>query len=131
MIPRENRPSLIIFNNGNCASLPYALDNRKTYESKQLIKESDSIIDVACFSVELTDYVCYVVKNAKDNYEILLCPIREELGDMEKSKLNKIKVSRPDDVYVVGELISVDDNYCVYFLCKYIYYFFYVYTGLV
>ncbi|XP_045450813.1 nucleolar protein 11 [Melitaea cinxia] len=116
LIPRENRPSLIIFNNGNCASLPYALDNRKTYESKQLIKESDSIIDVACFSVELTDYVCYVVKNAKDNYEILLCPIREELGDMEKSKLNKIKVSRPDDVYVVGELISVDDNYCVYFL---------------
>lgn len=121
MIPRENCPSLIIFENGNCASLPYALDNRKTYESKQLIKESDSIIDVACFSVESTDYVCYVVKNAKDNYEILLCPIREELGDMEKSKLNKIKVSRPDDVYVVGELISVDDNYCVYFLCKYIY----------
>ncbi|CAH2090715.1 unnamed protein product [Euphydryas editha] len=116
LIPRENRSSLIIFDKGNCASLPYGLDNRKTYESKQLIKDSESIIDIACFSIETTDYICYVVKNTKNNYEILTCPIREELGDMEKSKLNKIKVSRPEDVYVVGELISIDDNYCVYFL---------------
>ncbi|XP_026487255.2 nucleolar protein 11 [Vanessa tameamea] len=116
LISRGNQSSLIIFENGNCASLPYALDNRKSYENKQLIKESETIVDIACYSIATNDYICYVTKNNKKTYDIITCTIREELGDIDKSKLNKTKVSRPEDVYVVGELISTGDKPCVYFL---------------
>ncbi|XP_050351712.1 nucleolar protein 11 [Nymphalis io] len=116
LISRSKQSSLIIFENGNCASLPYALDNRKSYENKQLIKESETIVDIACYSIATTDYICYVTKNTKNSYDIITCTIREELGDMDKSKLNKIKVSRSEDVYVVGELISPEEKPCVYFL---------------
>ncbi|XP_038223310.1 nucleolar protein 11 [Zerene cesonia] len=105
LVARTNDTALIIFENGNCASLPYGVDNRKTYENKLLIKESETIIDVACCSIDKKEYVCYVLKNKKDAYEILTCPIREELGDLEKAKLNRIKVTRSEDVYVVGHLI--------------------------
>lgn len=120
LLPRDGHPSIIIFDNGNCASLPYALDNRKSYEGKLLIKDSETIVDTACYKIQKTDYICYVIKNKNDCYEILTCPIREELGDMEKSKLNKIKVTREDicDMHVVGTFISVDENFAVYFMCK-------------
>ncbi|XP_049874214.1 nucleolar protein 11 [Pectinophora gossypiella] len=111
LIPRGHKASLIVFSNGNCASLPYAIDNRKTYDSKSFIKESELIIDTSCYSDNGTDYVCYVIKNNKDLYEIVNCPVREELGDMEKSKLNRVKVTRPDDVYIVGELICTSEKY--------------------
>lgn len=118
LLPRNEQSSLIIFNNGNCASLAYALDNRKSYEGKFLVKESETIIDTAVYTIQNTDYICYVIKNSKDSYDILTCPLREELGDMEKSKLSRIKVERNEDAYVVGELVS-NHNLSVYFLCKY------------
>ncbi|KAJ2943516.1 hypothetical protein O0L34_g16627 [Tuta absoluta] len=110
LIPRKNKPALIIFANGNCAALPYAIDNRKTYESKSFIKDSDTIISTACYTDNGTDNICYIIKSSKDYYEIVNCPIREELGDLERSKLNKIKISRPEDVYVVGDLICTEDK---------------------
>lgn len=120
IIPREEQPSIIVFSNGNCAALPYAIDNRKTYESKSLFKDSEVIVDAACYKQHETDYIIYVVKNGKDLYEIINCPVRHELGDLERFKLNRIKIKRPDNVYVVGELISTQDKtMVVYVLCKY------------
>lgn len=83
-----------------------------------MVKESETIVDTAVYTIQNTDYICYVIKNSKDSYDVLTCPVREELGDMEKSKLSRTKVARPDDVYVVGELINTIDNLSVYFLCK-------------
>lgn len=120
IIPRGNKPSIVVFSNGNCAALPFAIENRKSYESKSLLKNSEIIVDTACYAQHETDYITYVIKNSKDLYEIINCPVRHELGDLEKSKLNRIKIHRPDDVYVVGELISTQDKaMVVYVLCKY------------
>ncbi|CAG4963131.1 unnamed protein product [Colias eurytheme] len=110
LVARTNDTALIIFENGNCASLPYGVDNRKSYENKLLIKESETIIDVACCTIDKMEYVCYVLKNKKDSYEIITCPIRDELGDLEKAKLNRLKVTRSDDVYVVGHLICTQSK---------------------
>ncbi|XP_023937717.2 nucleolar protein 11 [Bicyclus anynana] len=118
LIPRDSEPSIIIFENGNCASLAYALDNRKTYENKLLVKDSENIVDVACYKIHKTDYICYVIKNSKDSYDIMTCSLRDELGDMEKSKLNKIKVARTDstNAHVIGKFISIEQNSAVYFM---------------
>lgn len=116
VIPRSKQSPLIVFSNGNCASLPYALDNRKTYESKSLLKDTDTIVDTACFTVNKTDFVCYIVKNNKDHYEIINCPLRDELGDMDRSKLTRTKVTRPEDVYVVGKYICTEEKNAVYIL---------------
>lgn len=122
IIPRGDQPSIVVYSNGNCAALPYAIDNRKTYESKSLLKESENIVDAACYVQNGTDYITYVVKNSKDLHEIINCPLKHELGDLERSKLRRIKISRPDDVYVVGELISTQDKaMVVYVLCKYMF----------
>lgn len=120
LIPRNKQSSVIVFSNGNCASLPYALDNRKTYESKSLLKDTDTIIEAACYSINKTDYICYIINN-KDGYEILNCPLRDELGDMDRSKMVKTKITRPDDVYVVGKFICTEENNAVYILCEYCY----------
>ncbi|KPJ20428.1 Nucleolar protein 11-like [Papilio machaon] len=106
LIRRGDESPLVIFANGNCAALSFALDNRKSIESKALIKETDSIVDISYYKLNNTPHICYIIKNNKDNYEILTCPLREELGDMEKTKLQRIKVSRTEDVYVVGHLIA-------------------------
>ncbi|XP_028175263.1 uncharacterized protein LOC114363665 [Ostrinia furnacalis] len=116
LVPRYGEPALVIFENGNCAALPYALENRKTYESKGQIKDSESIVDVATYSVNNVGHVCYITKDGKDRQEIVVSPLREELGDMEKSKLSKVKITRPDDVYVVGKLINTKDKPTVYIL---------------
>ncbi|XP_032520296.2 uncharacterized protein LOC116772284 [Danaus plexippus] len=108
--------TIIIFENGYCASLSYALENRKTYEGKPLIKDAETVVDSACFTLDKTDYICYVIKNTSNNYEILTSPLREELGDMDKSKICKVKVTRPHDVYVVGKLINIDESPSVYIL---------------
>lgn len=118
MVPRENESSLVIFENGNSASLPYALENRKTYESKSSVKENDSIIDIATYVLNNTGHICYIVKDAKNRYEIINSPLRHELGDLEKFKVSKVKVSRSEDVYVVGELICTSEKPTVYILCK-------------
>lgn len=118
VVPRAKQSALIIFSNGNCASLPYALDNRKTYESKSLLKDTDTIVESACYTVNKTDFICYIVKNSKDSYEILNCPLRDELGDMDRSKLVRIKITRPDDVYVVSKFICTEEKNAVYILCK-------------
>ncbi|XP_072947298.1 nucleolar protein 11 [Epargyreus clarus] len=116
LLPRGNT-SLIIFENGNCASLTYALDNRKSYENKLLIKDSEVIVEAACYTKNNVDHICYIVKNSKGNYEVLVCPLREELGDMERSKLMRVKVTRPEDVSVVGKFININSKSCeVYFL---------------
>ncbi|CAG9794099.1 unnamed protein product [Diatraea saccharalis] len=107
---------LIIFENGNTASLPYALENRKTYENIPLIKENENIVDTSSYTLNNIRYVCYVTKDGKNRYEIISAPIREELGDLEKSKITKIKISRKENVYVVGELISCIDRPAVYVL---------------
>ncbi|CAH2237096.1 nucleolar protein 11 [Pararge aegeria] len=118
LIPREDEPSVIVFENGNCASLPYALDNRKTYENKLLVKDSETIVEIACYKVQKTDYICYVIKRNKNLYEIITCPIREELGDMEISKINRVKVVRADskEAHIVGKFISADENPAIYFM---------------
>ncbi|XP_075979167.1 nucleolar protein 11 [Anticarsia gemmatalis] len=116
LLPRSNQPPLIIFTNGNCASLPYALDNRKTYESKSLLKDTDTIVDAACYTINKTDHICYIIKNNKESYEILNCPLRDELGDMERSKMTKTKIVRPDDVYVVGKFICTEGKNAIYIL---------------
>lgn len=121
LLPRQNQSPLIIFSNGNCASLPYALDNRKTYESNSLLKDTDSIVDTACYTINKTDYICYIIKNNKDGYEILNCPLRDELGDMDRSKLTKTKIVRPEDVYIVGKFISTEGKNAIYILCKYLF----------
>ncbi|XP_026762569.2 nucleolar protein 11 [Galleria mellonella] len=120
LIRRQKQPPLIIFSNGNCASLPYAIENRKTYESKSILKEGEEIIDTFCLTIGKTDFLCYVTKYKKDEqdrYEIIHCQIRDELGDMDKFKLARIKVTRSENVYVVGELIVTTNNkYFVYIL---------------
>ncbi|KAJ8715862.1 hypothetical protein PYW08_013147 [Mythimna loreyi] len=116
VLPRDKQSSLIVFSNGNCASLPYALDNRKTYESKSLLKDTDTIVESACFSINKIDFICYIVKNNKDSYEIINCPLRDELGDMDRSKLVRTKITRPDDVYVVGKFICTEEKNAVYIL---------------
>ncbi|KAG6456831.1 hypothetical protein O3G_MSEX009992 [Manduca sexta] len=107
LIPRDNQSPLVIFSNGNCSSLSYAIENRKTYEGKPLVKETETVVDVASYTHNNENYICYIVKNNKDAYEIVSCPVKEELGDLERAKLNKIKITR-DDVYVVGKLICVE-----------------------
>ncbi|XP_045767024.1 nucleolar protein 11 [Maniola jurtina] len=118
IIPRNHQPPLIIFESGNCASLPYALDNRKTYDSKLLVKDSETIVDTGYYNIDKTDYICYLIKSNKSSYDIMTCPIREELGDMEKSKLNRIKVTRAEGnkAHIVGELIDSDNNFTIYFI---------------
>ncbi|XP_026327923.1 uncharacterized protein LOC113236137 isoform X2 [Hyposmocoma kahamanoa] len=116
IIPRGQQPSIIVFSNGNCGALPYAIDNRKTYESKSILKDSEVIVDAACYMQNGIDYITYVIKNSKDLYEIINCPVRHELGDLERSKISRIKINRPDDVYVVGELISTQDKAMVVYV---------------
>ncbi|XP_059058026.1 uncharacterized protein LOC131851536 [Achroia grisella] len=120
LITRRNQAPLIIFSNGNCASLPYAIENRKTYEGKSILKEGEEIVDIASWSEKKTDFICYVTKYKKDDedkYGIINCQLRDELGDIDKFKLSKIKVTRPDNVYVVGELIVVTAvKHVIYFL---------------
>lgn len=120
IIPRGEQPSIVVFSDGNCAALPYAIDNRKTYEIKSILKDSEIIVDSACYAQNGTGYITYVIKTNKDLHEIINCPVRHELGDLERTKLSRIKINRPDDVYVVGELISTQDKaMVVYVLCKY------------
>lgn len=118
MIPRESQSALVVFCNGNCASLPYALDNRRTYENKALIKDTDTIVESACYTINKTDHICYIVKNNKDEYEIVNCALRDELGDVERTKITKTKIVRSDDVYVVGKFICTEEKNVVYVLCK-------------
>ncbi|CAF4927584.1 unnamed protein product [Pieris macdunnoughi] len=119
VLARQKQTSLIIFENGNCASLPYGVDNRLMSAHKPIIKDRENIIDVGAYTIEKKDYICYVIKNTnnkkKEKYEILISPLRDELGDLEKAKLTREKVVRSDDVYVVGHLISTNNNK-VYFL---------------
>ncbi|XP_061714785.1 nucleolar protein 11 [Cydia pomonella] len=100
-------PGLIIFANGNCASLTYALENRNSYDGKAIIKDADEIVAVSTCKIKGNN-ICYVVKNELD-YEIIQCPLRVELGDMDKSKLHRVKVTRPD-VYVISQLISASEK---------------------
>ncbi|XP_063623586.1 nucleolar protein 11 [Cydia splendana] len=100
-------PGLIIFANGNCASLTYALENRNSYDGKATIKDADEIVAVSTYK-DRGNNICCVVKNKQD-YEIIQCPLRVELGDMDKSKLQRVKVTRPD-VYVVGQLIHASEK---------------------
>lgn len=107
----------MIFTNGNSASLPYAIENRKTYESKSLLKDSDQIIDVACWKFNATDCICYIIKN-EGGFEIVSCSLRDELGDLDKSNFNREKIIRrdADDAVVVGKLVHKQN---VYVLCRY------------
>lgn len=116
VIIRGRLPPLLIFSNGNCASLSYAFDNRKTYKSKPILKESEVILDYLWHIDEHTrqDYICYIIKNSRDEVEILHCALREEFGDMDKSKMNRVKVER-DGAYVVGQLVT-KENLAVYIL---------------
>lgn len=116
LIQRDNQSPLVVFSNGNCATLPYALENRKTYENKSLLKDTDIIIESASYTINKTDYICYIVKNDKDCYDILYCPLRDELGDMDRSKLTKVPIVRTDDVYVVGKFICTEGKNAIYIL---------------
>ncbi|KOB70990.1 Nucleolar protein 11 [Operophtera brumata] len=104
LIPRETTAPLVVFTNGNSASLPYAIDNRKTYESKSLLRDTDKIVDLSCWKLNATDYICYVIKS-EDVFEIVSCSLRDELGDLDKSNFNREKITRSDGAYVVGELV--------------------------
>ncbi|CAK1544827.1 unnamed protein product [Leptosia nina] len=111
VIPRHNQTSLIIFENGNCASLPYGIENRKTYESKLFIKESETIIEVGSYNSDKQEYICFILKSKstkRERYEILTCAVRDELGDLEKANVIREKVSRTDNVFVVGQLVKND-----------------------
>lgn len=121
LIPREDQSSLIIFSNGNSASLPYAIENRKTYESKSLLKDTDEIVEIVWYKLKKTDYICYVLKTTEE-YEIVNCPIRDELGDLVRSKLTRVKITRGDaNVKVVGRYIRGEADGCyVIVICKFI-----------
>ncbi|XP_068618452.1 nucleolar protein 11 [Battus philenor] len=115
LVTREPQPPLVVFTNGNCASLPFALDSRKSFDSKSVVKETETIVDIACYNLNNAPHVCYILKNNKESYEIVTCPLREELGDLEKPKLNRVKVLR-EDVYIVGHLITTAEKLGVYIL---------------
>ncbi|KAJ0178047.1 hypothetical protein K1T71_005870 [Dendrolimus kikuchii] len=116
LVIRGQQSPLLIFANGNCAALTYAVDNRKSFESKSILKETDVIIDHLWHLIEETkqEYICYIIKNSKEEFEILHCMLREEFSDLDKSKMNRIKVSR-EGVYVVGQLAN-KDKLAVYIL---------------
>lgn len=119
LIVREEQPSLIVFANGNSISLPYGLENRKTIEAKSIIKNNETLTDAESYTLNNIDYICYIVKNNQEKFEIVSSPLRNELGDLERVKLSRVKVEREDpDVYVVGKLISVTEHPVVYVLCK-------------
>ncbi|CAH2039177.1 unnamed protein product, partial [Iphiclides podalirius] len=65
LITRENQSPLIIFTNGNCASLSFALDNRKSFESKSIVREAGQMMCIllATLLAPLRNWVfmCYGV----------------------------------------------------------------------
>lgn len=72
---------------------------------------------MAWYKVQKTDHICYILKTT-DGYEIANCPLRDELGDLVKSKLTRVKIVRDEDVKVVGQFISGVTEKChVYILC--------------
>ncbi|KAL4719177.1 hypothetical protein ACJJTC_017601 [Scirpophaga incertulas] len=116
VLTRNKHCPLIIFENGNCASLPYALENRKTYTSKSIIKDNENIVDACSYTLNNLDYVCYIVKDFKNRYEIVSSPAREELGDLDKSKIVKVKITRQENVNVVGMLATYTQRPIIYVL---------------
>ncbi|XP_073946723.1 nucleolar protein 11 [Choristoneura fumiferana] len=95
----------IVFANGNCAALTYAIENRKSYDSKASIKDTEEIVAAESNKSE----ICFIIKS-ESSYDIVHCPLRVELGDLDKSKMNRVKVTRPEDVYVVGHLIHMAEK---------------------
>lgn len=95
------------------------MDKSKSLQSKSILKDSDVIIDYIWHIIEETkqEYICYIIKNSKEEFEILHCLLREEFSDLDKSTINRTKVSR-DGVYVVGQLAS-KEKLAVYILCEY------------
>lgn len=119
VLHRKKQSSLIILVNGNCVSLTYGLENRKSLEGKSLLKPSDSIVDVDSYTHNGIDYICYIIKNAQNKFEIASCSLRNEIGDLEKPKFFKTKIARVEnDVTIVGKIICTN-NFCVYVLCKF------------
>ncbi|XP_004924174.2 nucleolar protein 11 [Bombyx mori] len=111
LLPRKKRSPLIIFSDGNCSSLSYAIENRKSFENKPVFKETETIVDISYYG-KYSDCICYITKSNKDTFDIVTCPLREELCDLERTKLNRTKILR-DDVNVVGKIICMETN-CVY-----------------
>lgn len=85
-----------------------------------MIKAQDVITNADCYSQDGVDYICYLVKNPEDQYEIITCSLRNEIGDLSRAKMSKIKVCSLDsDAHVIGKLICPDDTPTVYIMCMY------------
>lgn len=112
--------STIIFKDGDCAALAYALYARKNLEPATIVDQAQTIIDVAIFALQDKNYIAYICKRDVD-YCITTCELNTDINTPFLETMKKVEIQREE--LIGGKVVGVTISACaeppqVHVLCE-------------
>ncbi|XP_051173687.1 nucleolar protein 11 [Leptopilina boulardi] len=102
----EGFPPVVLLQNGNTASLKWALKNRKNWSCKEILKSKETLLKSQLVNVNYKSYLCTLTK--LDNvYNYILMPLENDIFLGEAEKIIRIELKR-DLETLVGHVVMQD-----------------------
>lgn len=122
MIPYVDNTTILIFKDGSCAALSYALEAKKNLESVNLLEKDETILKADIFESKKEKHVCYITKSSNGSFSIITCQLETDINTVNLESLKCVRVERTDlpNGKVIGISISSKAEVPqVHIMCKY------------
>lgn len=104
----EGFSPVVLLQNGNTASLEWALKNRQNWPCKEILKPKESLIKSQLINVKNKTYICTLSK-VDDVYNHTLMPLEEKTHFGKVDQIKRIKIERESET-LVGHVVMQDEN---------------------
>lgn len=113
----EGFPPVVLLQNGNTASLEWALKNKQNWSCKEILRPKETLLKSQLVNVNYKSYLCTLTK--LDNiFNYILMPLENDTFLGEADKIKRIELKR-DFETLVGHVVMQDNkNAYLLTLCK-------------
>ncbi|XP_033214003.1 uncharacterized protein LOC117171063 isoform X2 [Belonocnema kinseyi] len=101
-------PPVVLLQNGNTASLKWALSNRQNWSCEEILKPKEIFLKCQMVSVNHETYLCTLTQ-IDNAYNYILIPLEDETYLRKVNQLKRVEIKR-DSQTLVGHVIMQDKN---------------------
>lgn len=110
-------PPVVLLQNGNTATLEWAINNRQNWSFKGIFKTNEILLKSQLVNVDCKVYLCTLNK-IDSVYNYVVIPLENENFLGEAKKVKRIELKR-DPHTLVGHVVTQNaKNACLWTLCK-------------
>ena len=113
----EGFPPVVLLQNGNTASLKWALSNRQSWSCKGILKPKESLLKCQMVNIKYKTYLC-ILSKLENAFSYILMPLEDETYIGKVDQVKRIDLKRDSETLVGHAVIQDKNDAYLLTLCK-------------